>query len=170
MAEYNPDDIWGTQKSGGDYDPDAIWGGSESPEPEGPKEDASSVGGMFHRFLEGMADPIYGASQFLENSVESVAPSVVDAVGNADAWLHDKTGGFLGKPAGVDVDEQLRRREQAYEDTYDVDGIDWARGAGNVATGLALAPAVASGTAVPAIGSGGRGRGRWCIHATARRG
>ena len=128
-----------------------------TPEPEPPKEDASSVGGMFHRFLEGMADPIYGASQFLENSVESVAPGVVDAVGNADAWLHDKTGGFLGKPAGVDVDEQLRRREQAYEDTYDVDGVDWARGAGNVATGLALAPAVASGTAVPAIGLAAEG-------------
>jgi hypothetical protein len=101
---------------------------------------------MFHRFLEGMADPIYGASQFLENSVESVAPSIVDAVGDADAWLHDKTGGFLGKPAGVDVDEQLRRREQAYEDTYDVDGIDWMRGAGNVATGVALAPAAIGGS------------------------
>ena len=98
---------------------------------------------MFNRFLEGMADPIYGASQFLENTVEEFAPGVVDAVGDADAWLHDKTGGFLGKPAGVDVDEQLRRREQAYEDTYDIDGIDWARGAGNVATGVALAPAVA---------------------------
>ncbi len=123
----------------------------EAPQaPETPKEDASSVGGMFHRFLEGMADPIYGASQFLENSVESVAPSIVDAVGDADAWLHDKTGGFLGKPAGVDVDEQLRRREQAYDDTYDVDGIDWARGAGNVATGVALAPAIAAGSSLPA--------------------
>ena len=105
---------------------------------------------MFSRFLEGMADPIYGASQLLENSVEAVAPSVVDAVGDADAWLYDNTGGFLGKPAGVDVDEQLRRREQAYEDTYDVDGIDWMRGAGNVATGVALAPAIAAGASLPA--------------------
>ena len=101
------------------------------------------------RFGEGVMDPIYGASQFLENTVESVAPGVVDAVGDADAWLHDKTGGFLGKEAGVDVDEQLRRREQAYEDTYDVDGIDWARGAGNVLTGVALAPSVA-GMSLPA--------------------
>lgn len=113
------------------------------------QKDPSSVGGMFNRFFEGMADPVYGASQFLENSVESVAPGIVDAVGDADAWLHDKTGGFLGKPAGVDVDEQLRRREQAYEDTYDVDGIDWMRGAGNVATGVALAPSMA-GMSLPA--------------------
>lgn len=146
VAEYNPDDIWGTGKKSGGYDPDSIWGDTPAAEPEPPKEDASSVGGMFHRFLEGMADPIYGASQFLENSVEAVAPGVVDAVGGADAWLYDKTGGFLGKPAGVDVDEQLRRREQAYEDTYDVDGIDWMRGAGNVATGVALAPAAIGGS------------------------
>lgn len=150
VAEYNPDDIWGTSKESGGYDPDSIWGNTPAPEPEPPKEDASSVGGMFHRFLEGMADPIYGASQFLENTVESVAPSVVDAVGDADAWLYDKTGGFLGKPAGVDVDEQLRRREQEYEDTYDVDGIDWMRGAGNVATGVALAPTIAAGASLPA--------------------
>ena len=26
------------------------------------KSDAGSIGGMFNRFLEGMADPIYGAS------------------------------------------------------------------------------------------------------------
>lgn len=124
-----------------------------------PQQD-ESVGGMFSRFLDGAADfggrvfegamdPIYGASQFLENTVESVAPSVVDAVGNADAWLHDKTGGFLGKEAGVDVDEQLRQREQAYDEKYDVDGIDWARGAGNVLTGIALAPSVA-GMSLPA--------------------
>ena len=152
VAEYNPDDIWGTGKKSEGYDPDSIWGNTPpaEPEPEGPKEDASSVGGMFHRFLEGMADPIYGVSQFLENSVESVAPSVVEAVGDADAWLYDKTGGFLGKPAGVDVDEQLRRREQAYEDTYDVDGIDWMRGIGNVATGVALAPTIAAGASLPA--------------------
>ncbi len=150
VAEYNPDDIWGTGKKSEGYDPDSIWGDTSPAEPEALKEDASSVGGMFHRFLEGMADPIYGASQFLENSVESVAPGVVDAVGDADAWLYDKTGGFLGKPAGVDVDEQLRRREQAYEDTYDVDGIDWMRGAGNVATGVALAPTIAAGASLPA--------------------
>jgi len=136
---------------------------AENPQPapeQQPAQQDESVGGMFSRFLEsagdiggrvfeGVMDPIYGASQFLENTVESVAPGVVDAVGDADAWLHDKTGGFLGKEAGVDVDEQLRRREQAYEDTYDVDGIDWARGAGNVLTGVALAPSVA-GMSLPA--------------------
>ena len=142
-----------------------------------------SVGGIFSRFMdgaqdfggrlfEGAMDPIYGASQFLENSVESFAPGVVDAVGNADAWLHDKTGGFLGKEAGVDVDEQLRQRERAYDEKYDVDGIDWARGAGNVLTGVALAPSVAGmslpaaagtlalegaigGAAMPQVGEGG---------------
>lgn len=130
-----------------------------APEPQPDKQD-ESVGGMFSRFLdsagdiggrvfEGAMDPIYGASQFLENTIESVAPGVVDAVGDADAWLHDKTGGFLGKEAGVDVDEQLRQREQAYDEKYDVDGIDWARGAGNVLTGVALAPSVA-GMSLPA--------------------
>lgn len=119
-----------------------------------------SVGGIFSRFmdsaadkggrfLEGVMDPIYGASQFLENSVEEFAPGVVDAVNDADVWLHDNTGGFLGKAEDIDVDEQLRRREQAYEEKYDVDGVDWMRGAGNVATGVALAPA--------AIGTGGLG-------------
>lgn len=145
-------------------DNNSFLAGLEAPEEEKPKattkESDESVGGMFSRFLggaadfggrvfEGAMDPIYGASQFLENTVESVAPGVVDAVGDADAWLHENTGGFLGKEAGVDVDEQLRQREQAYDDKYDVDGVDWARGIGNVATGVALAPA--------AIGSGGLG-------------
>jgi hypothetical protein len=128
--------------------------------PQAAPQDEDSVGGIFSRFMEsasdkggrffeGVMDPIYGASQFLENSVEEVAPGVVDAVNDADVWLHDKTGGWLGKAEDIDVDEQLRRREQAYEDKYDVEGVDWMRGAGNVATGIALAPA--------AIGSGGLG-------------
>jgi hypothetical protein len=119
-----------------------------------------SVGGIFSRFMdgaqdfggrfvEGVMDPVYGASQFLENSVEEFAPGVVDAVGDADAWLYDWSGGRVGKPAGVDVDEQLRRREDAYNEKYDVDGTDWARLGGNVATGVALAPA-AIGSSLPA--------------------
>ena len=132
-----------------------------APAPEPAKQDDDSVGGMFSRFMdsaadkggrffEGVMDPIYGASQFLENTVDEFAPGVVDAVNDADVWLHDKTGGFLGKAEDIDVDEQLRRREQAYDDKYDVEGVDWMRGAGNVAAGVALAPAIAAGTSLPA--------------------
>jgi hypothetical protein len=128
--------------------------------PEVVPEADESVGGMFRRFmdgaqdfggrfLEGVMDPVYGASQFLENSVEEFAPGVVDAVGNADARLYDFSNGWFGKPAGVDVDEQLKRREAAYGDKYNVDGTDWARLGGNVATGVALAPA-AIGSSLPA--------------------
>jgi hypothetical protein len=135
-------------------------GPEPSPAPAQKTEKDESVGGIFSRFMdgaqdfggrfvEGVMDPVYGASQFLENSVEEFAPGAVDAVGNADAWLHDKTGGVLGKPAGVDVDEQLQLREDAYNEKYDVDGTDWARLGGNVATGVALAPA-AIGSSLPA--------------------
>ena len=103
------------------------------------------------------------APQLLENTVEELAPGVVDAVVTLTLF-NDKTGGFLGKPAGVDVDEQLRRRA-GLRGHLDIDGIDWARrrkrrhgrcaGLGWLAR-LPLQPALAP-------------RGRWWrVHASTR--
>ena len=66
------------------------------------------------RLGEGLLDPIYGASQLLENSIESLSPAAADAMGKADDWLHKKTGGLLGLPEGTDVDKQLIDREENY--------------------------------------------------------
>ena len=129
-----------------------------TPEAPRPAEESGEIMEMFANglrrmasFGEGILDPIYGASQMLENTVEEIAPGVADWVNEKDAQLYDATDGMLGKPRGVDVDEQLRRREEAYEREYaPVGGADALRVGGNIVPAVLAAPTIAAGTSLPA--------------------
>ena len=156
VDKYDPDDIWGTSDPSSGYDPDSIWGVSSTKEQGDQGAVNPDVMGVFEKSLrrmaafgEGVLDPIYGASQMLENTVEKFAPGVADYISEKDAELHEWSNGMLGNPAGVDVDEQLRRREEAFQNEYaPVSGSGALRVGGNIVPAIAAAPAIAAGAGV----------------------
>ena len=143
---------------------------AKSPEaapPPSPKDE--SVGGIFNRFMdgaqdyvtngvkraaafgEGVLDPIYGASQMLENTMEKFAPGAAEYIAEKDAELYEWSNGLLGNPEGVDVDQQLKNREEAYQREYaPVSGAGALRVAGNLVPAIAASPTLAAGTSLPA--------------------
>jgi hypothetical protein len=104
------------------------------------------------KVLTGMADPIHGGAQLL---TKLLPDSVVNAGNAANNWLADKTGLVARLPAGG-VDQQVREREQAYQQQRQAageSGFDGYRTIGNV-----LSPAnMAIAGGLPAAASfGGR--------------
>jgi hypothetical protein len=156
VDKYDPDSIWGAPEPSSGYDPDSIWGVSSTEEQGDQGAVNPDVMGVFEKSLrrmaafgEGVLDPIYGASQMLENTVEKFSPGVADYISEKDAELHEWSNGMLGNPAGVDVDEQLRRREEAFQNEYaPVSGSGALRVGGSIVPAIAAAPAVAAGSGV----------------------
>jgi len=113
----------------------------------------------FQKILEGVAtgmgDIVYGGGQFLENTAEELAPGFAEAVQSGDEWLYEKTGGVLGSPKGVTMDDKVKAREHIYREKTGIEEgeFDGARLAGNVATALVggatrLVPMIAEGAAM----------------------
>jgi hypothetical protein len=105
------------------------------------QEQEQSAGGIFDRLMTGMGDIVYGGGQFLENATESLAPEVAEAVQSADEWLHKNTGGFLGSPEGVTMDDKVSVREEQYlkRNGLEEGEFDGWRLAGNIGTTAASA-------------------------------
>jgi hypothetical protein len=111
------------------------------------------------KVLTGMADPIHGGAQLLTKML----PDSVVSGGNAlNNWMADKTGLVPRLPAGG-VDQQVREREQAYQQQRQAageSGFDGYRTVGNVlspanmgiATGLPAAATLGGRIAAGAAG------------------
>lgn len=107
------------------------------PKPEEVLPDAPSG------LAQGLADPLYGASQLLESAVPDV---VADKINQFNDYLIDEYGIPLERMGEGGADEQVRRREAAYQAAREASGetgMDWGRLGGNVAS-----------TAVPGLGMG----------------
>ena len=107
------------------------------------------------RFAAGMADPIHGGAQLL---TKMLPDGMVNAGNSLNNWLADKTGLVAKLPAGG-VDEAVKTREADYKARSGVEGMDWMRLAGNVASPVnmalgAAAPAAKALAARSAIGAG----------------
>lgn len=107
-----------------------------------PQQTAASGG--LSRFVEGLADPVHGGAQLLENAVRAVSPETVEAVNKLNNWLAEK--GIVAKLPAGGVNQAVREREA----TLKTDGVDWSRLAGNVLSpvnmmGAAAAPTTLAG-------------------------
>ena len=112
----------------------------------------------FQRFITGLADPIVGAEQLLHN----ISPEPVrNALNRADEFLHDRTGGVIGR--GVDPDTFARQREQeiqARRAAAGQEGFDGMRLTGNIVNPVNLvggafrAPATVAGRLAQSSGIG----------------
>ena len=97
--------------------------------------DPSSAAPMPQRtasFLHGLMDPIAGASQLL---TKVLPDSVNGAMAGAANWISDKTGGALPRMPEGGIDQEVRKREQAYEQSRANNGdtgFDGYRVLGNV--------------------------------------
>lgn len=116
------------------------------PEPSGPPMS------RMDKLTTGMADPIHGGAQLLTNMLPA---GVVQAGNTANNWLADKTGLVARLPEGG-VDQQVREREQAYQQQRTAageSGFDGWRTMGNVVSPANLGIA----SRIPAAASfGGR--------------
>ena len=98
-------------------------------QPDVPQLDPSSWGS---RFTTGVRDPILGASQLLQNALPE---SVQGGISQADKWLYENTGGYLGNKGNLN--QAIQQREADYQARLPKDeGFDEARMLGNMATGL----------------------------------
>lgn len=107
-------------------------------------------------FTMGIADPIHGAAQLLTNLLPA---DLVERGNQLNNWLAEKTGMVAKLPAGG-VDQQVREREQQYEQQRAAageGGIDWARLAGNVVSPVNLGAASLAPRAASLAGRMGAG-------------
>lgn len=112
------------------------------------------------KFIQGMRDPIDGGAQLLTNILPK---GVVEAGNNLNNWLADKTG-LVGKLPAGGVDQQVREREQAYQQQREAQGesgIDGYRMLGNIASpaNLAISSRVVTAGTLPARIAAGSGVG-----------
>lgn len=117
-------------------------------------EDDEEPAGIFSRIMTGLGDVVYGGAQLLENTTEAIAPGLAERVQSADEWLYDNTGGVLGSPEGVTMDDKVAVREQVYQNETGIQPgeFDGARLTGNILSGLA-APLVRGLPALVAEGA-----------------
>lgn len=117
-------------------------------------EDPEEPSSIFSRIMTGMGDVVYGGAQLLENTAEAVAPGVAETVQGWDESLYDMTGGVIGSPQGVEMDDRVNAREAAYRANSGIaEGeFDGARLTGQVLSGL-MAPAVRGLPALVAEGA-----------------
>jgi len=92
-----------------------------------------AVAPWHQRAMYGVREPVNAAAQMAYNAM----PEAVQQAGDkADAWLYEKTGGFVGSLPGS-FNQDLARGEREYQKTAP-EGIDWARIGGNVVPSLLL--------------------------------
>lgn len=99
-----------------------------------PKQDTTTIP---QRIGMGMADPIHGGAQFLQNITPAPIRNAIDTANN---WLADKTGLVAPIPQGG-LNESVKKREQDYQDQRGSDGIDGWRMLGNVVSPATLGAA-----------------------------
>lgn len=100
----------------------------------------------------GLGDQGYGIEQFLNK----ISPDAVkDAVGGADKFLYENTGGTFGKlPGAKGIDQRIQEREAAYQKKRGPDaGFDGYRTLGNVANPINYIPALGQASKAPAAAS-----------------
>lgn len=99
-------------------------------------------------FAQGLADPIYGASQLLENAMPE---SITQPVNQFNDYLIDEWGAPLQRMGDGGVDAQVQQREADYQAARQAagdTGSDWGRIGGNVVSG-----------AIPGVGVVGKAAG-----------
>lgn len=100
----------------------------------------------------GLGDQGYGIEQFLNK----ISPDAVkNAVGGADKFLYENTGGTFGKlPGAKGIDQRIQEREAAYQKKRGPDaGFDGYRTLGNVANPINYIPALGQASKAPAAAS-----------------
>ena len=98
----------------------------------------------------GFGDQKYGIEQFLDK----VSPDAVkDAVGGADKFLYENTGGTFGKlPGAKGIDQRIQEREAEYQKKRGPDaGFDGYRTLGNVANPINYVPFLGPASKAPAV-------------------
>jgi hypothetical protein len=81
------------------------------------------------RFLTGMADPVYGAAQLI--------PRAVEYLSTWGGLAPENTNSVMAKVTKTLADKIVNEREKEYQASKEaagVEGIDWMRGLGNVAS------------------------------------
>lgn len=130
---------------------------------EGPTDAQREMVSPVNRAAKGAMDPFTGMAQMLYNALPE---SVQKAGTQADKWLYENTGGFLG--ADRPFNQKVADEEKAYQEARQAtgqSGIDGPRLAGNIASStalMAMGPKVGSpslGAQVAESGAYGAGLG-----------
>jgi len=113
--------------------------------PQATPEQQSEASGM-SRFTQGLRDPIDASAQLL---TKALPEGVVNAGNRLNNLIAEKTGLVAKLPEGG-VDQQIREREQQYQQARQAagnEGIDWARLGGNIISpaNLAIASKIPAG-------------------------
>lgn len=107
-------------------------------------------GGNLAGLVQGVTDVGDAAAQMLYNAM----PQSIQNLGkDIDAWTYEHTGGALGIPQGMDLNQSIAARNAAYEQARQQagrGGVDWMRGAGS-AIPLTALTAMTGGTAGPGM-------------------
>jgi len=105
------------------------------------------------RYAYGMSEPLTGAAQFVYNAM----PEFVQQAGTkADQFLHDVTGGIVGKEQPFN--EAVRAQEQWYQQGAP-EGLDAARLFGNITTGILATRGLPAPTSLGGATAQGAGLG-----------
>lgn len=143
---FNPDEYLAAKTAtvggSGGFDPDAyLSGGKTGAASKGPATpEQQEMSSAASRFGQGLRDPIDAGAQLLTK----ILPEGVVRAGNVvNNFIADKTG-LVGRLPEGGVDQQIREREQAYQQARQAtgnEGVDWARLGGNVLSPANLAVA-----------------------------
>lgn len=126
-----------------------------------PTAEQQSMASMPSRIAQGLRDPVDASAQLLTRALPE---GVVQAGNQLNNWLADKTG-LVGRLPEGGVDQQVREREQQYQQARQAtgqEGIDWARLGGNVLSpmNVAIASKIPAGaTTLGRMASGVAGGG-----------